>query len=412
MDFNDTPAEAAFRAEARAWFEANARPRRSDAPPGLFDERESEDLVAASRAWQGRKAAAGFGAIIWPKEHGGRGGRLVEQSIWDQEEAGYDTPPNIFSVSLGMVGPTIATHGTPDQKARHLRAMLTGAQLFCQLFSEPGAGSDLAGIATRARPGNGGWVVDGQKVWTSRAHQSEFGLLLARTDPSVPKHRGLTAFILDMGAPGVDVRPIRQITGVAKFNEVFLTGVEISDGDRLGGVGDGWRVALTTLMHERLFVGARGEVDAAYALVALCELVRRARVGGRPALDHGSVRRRLAGFAVRVRGLTYTAYRTLTALSREEEPGPEGSVAKLLYARLMQEMAAFALELLGPAGAVRDPQSDRPVVDWPTVYLKAAGMRVAGGTDEIQRTVIGERVLRLPPEPRLDKDLAFSEVPR
>ena len=409
MNLADSPQEAEFRRAATEWLQGNAEPRTVAAPPALFDERESEGFVEQAKQWQAKKFDAGWATLTWPSAYGGRDARPIEQAIWDQEEAKYQTPPNIFAVGVGMVGPTIIAHGTSEQRERYVGPLGRGDEVWCQLFSEPGAGSDLAGVATRAVPDGGVWRVDGQKVWTSRAHQSQFGLLLARSDADVPKHRGLTAFLVDMKAPGVAVRPIRQITGESKFNEVFFDSVVVNDDHRLGAVGDGWRVALTTLMNERLYVGAQGDTDVAFLLEQYIDLARRCRLSGDPAIEHGAIRQRIVEATVLARGLTFTSYRTLTALARDAEVGAEGSIGKLLAAPFVQAIARNALDLL--ADGVVEPGSQGEL-DWHTIYLKASGMRIAGGTDEIQRNILAERILGLPAEPRLDKALPFREVTR
>ena len=302
-------------------------------------------------------------------------------------------------------------HGTDEQKTRWLPKMLRGEEIWCQLFSEPAAGSDLAGLRTRAERDGDDWVVNGQKIWTSGAHYSKWGILVTRTDPNVPKHAGLTYFVVDMESPGVEVRPIKQITGGANFSEVFFTDVRISDTNRLSGVGNGWAVAITTLMNERSSIGGGGG-GIGGGIRDLIELARNSTdANGRPALESAAVREKIADYYVRTKGLQYTSYRTLTALSRGQTPGPEGSIGKLVSAKMGQEMASLALELQGAAGAVLDEDTAGQDGSWWQAYLWAPGMRIAGGTDEIMRNIIAERVLRLPPEPRLDKKIAFREVP-
>ncbi len=409
MDFEDTPQEAAFRAEARAWLEANAPLRApGERVPGLFSGPERPELVAEARAWQARKAEAGWAGITWPREYGGRGGTVLEQVIWNQEESHYRVPPDIFAIGIGIAGPVLMVHGTPEQKARYLWPLLAGEEIWCQLFSEPGAGSDLAGVRTRAECRGDEWVVNGQKLWVSGAHYSRFGTLLCRTDPDVPKHQGLTYFILDLQSPGVEIRPLRQITGGAHFSEVFLTDVRIPDVNRVGAVGDGWRVAVTTLMFERLAaIGSLGMVGM-LGFSDLAALAEATVVRGRRAIDDPWVRQRLASFYVRSEAMRFTSYRVLTELSRGGVPGPEGSVGKLIRPRLAQEMGALALELLGAMGALT---GDEVAAGWQEVFFAGTGLRIAGGTDEIQRNIIGERLLGLPPEPRADKDVPFRDVP-
>jgi acyl-CoA dehydrogenase len=403
MDFDDTPAEAAFRSEVRAWLEAHAEPKRH-ARDFVGDGLPPDERLAAARAWQARKAAAGYAAVTWPRELGGLGGTVVQQLIVRQEESRYRSSFGIFEIGLGMCLPTLMAYGSEEHKARRIRPGLYGEEIWCQMFSEPAAGSDVAGVQTRARPEGQHWVVNGQKVWTTGAQFSDFGLLLARTDPTAPKHAGLTMFFVDMKSPGIEVRPIRQMDGDSEFNEVFLTDVRVPDDQRLGAVGAGWRVALTTLMHERLSVGAEIGLlnfDALWAVVQ-----------GAGCLDEPLAVEHLADAWVAEEGLRLHHCRSLTALSRGGTPGPEQSIAKLVKATLAQRMATFALQMRGEAGRAGDddPTSDQYVVE--RTWTRAAAMRIAGGTDEILRNIIAERVLGLPEEARLDKGIPFNEIPR
>jgi acyl-CoA dehydrogenase len=409
MDFNDTPEEAAFRAEARAWLDANAELADPDAPtPNLLSEREDPAAIAAAQAWQKKKAQAGWTCITWPKEHGGRGGTPIQSVIWNQEEGKFRTPPNIFAIGLGMLGPTILTHGTDEQISRYIPKMIEGSEIWCQLFSEPGAGSDLAGLRMSAARDGDDWIINGQKIWTTGAQYSKWGMIVTRTDANVAKHAGLTYFIVEMKAPGIEIRPIKQINGGSGFNEVFFNDVRVPDSNRLGAVGNGWKVAITTLMHERASIGSGGGRGT---FKDLFRLARETELGGRPALEDSTVRQKLADFYIAQRGLQYTSYRTLTALSRGQTPGPEASIAKLVGAPLNQQMASFACDLQGAIGALVDPAAVPQEAAWQDQFLSAPGLRLAGGTDEILRNIIAERVLRLPPEPRMDKDMAFREIP-
>jgi acyl-CoA dehydrogenase len=403
MDFDDSPTEAAFRAEVRAWLEAHAEPKRH-ARDFVGDGLPPDERLAAARAWQARKAAAGYAAVTWPRELGGLGGTVVQQLIVRQEESRYRSSFGIFEIGLGMCLPTLMAYGSEEHKSRRIRPGLYGEEIWCQMFSEPAAGSDVAGVQTRARPEGQHWVVNGQKVWTTGAQFSDFGLLLARTDPTAPKHAGLTMFFVDMKSPGIEVRPIRQMDGDSEFNEVFLTDVRVPDDQRLGAVGAGWRVALTTLMHERLSVGAEIGLlnfDALWAVVQ-----------GAGCLDEPLAVEHLADAWVAEEGLRLHHCRSLTALSRGGTPGPEQSIAKLVKATLAQRMATFALQMRGEAGRAGDddPTSDQYVVE--RTWTRAAAMRIAGGTDEILRNIIAERVLGLPEEARLDKGIPFNEIPR
>jgi len=409
MDFDDTKQEAAFRARARAWLERNAKRRDPDATgAGPLRERDDPDALRDAKAWQTRKFDEGWACLTWPKEYGGQDLGRIEQVIWNQEEARFDTPANIYAIGHGMLAPTLLAHGTKAQKDRYVREMGRGQVVWCQLFSEPDAGSDLAGLRTSAVRQAGEWVLRGQKIWSTGAHYCDYGMIVTRSDPDAAKHAGLTYFILDMHAPGIEVRPIRQINGASGFNEVFLNDVRVPDENRIGGVGDGWRVALTTLMNERVAIGS----GAGSGLVReLFRLAREVRIGGRPAIENHAVRQKLADFYIRAKGLQYTGYRTLSAVSRGATPGPEGSIGKAVGAPLGQEMASFAMELQGAMGALLDPDLAPQEALWQEAYLGAPGLRIAGGTDEILRNIIAERVLGLPPEIRVDKDRPFREIP-
>jgi acyl-CoA dehydrogenase len=409
MDFEDTPQEAEFRKKARAWLDANAELRDPDETGGdLLGEREDEGAIAAAKAWQAKKFDEGWAVLTWPKEFGGQAAGRVESVVWGQEEAKFKTPANIYGIGHGMLGPTLMAHGTDATKAKYVKEMARGQVVWCQLFSEPAAGSDLAGLRTSAVKDGDEWVINGQKIWSTGAHYSDYGMIVTRTDPNVPKHAGLTYFVVDMHAPGVEIRPIKQINGGSGFNEVFFTDVRIPDADRVGAVGDGWRVAITTLMNERVSIGAGGGTGR---FKDLLQLARDTQRNGRPAIEDGAVRQKLAEFYVKSKGLAYTGYRTLTALSQGATPGPEGSIGKAVGAPLSQEMAAFALELQGSAGAIHDDSLAAQEGMWQDAYLGSPGIRIAGGTDEILKNIIAERVLGMPPEIRVDKVEAFRDVP-
>ena len=405
MDFDDTPDEAAFRAEARAFLDANAR--RKDARAGVSRYGDTTEAdIAASKAWQGKKADAGFACITWPTQWGGRGGTPMQQVIWSQEEAKYDVPQNIFLIGLGMCVPTMIAYAKPEQLERHVRPAVRGEEIWCQLFSEPAAGSDVAGLRTRAERQGDEWVVNGQKIWTSGAHYSDYGLLLARTDPTVPKHAGLTAFFIDMKSPGVEIRPIHQMSGGSNFNEVFFTDLRLPDAQRLGAVGQGWKVAITTLMNERLAVGETRRPDA----LDLLELARSLNLeDGRPATQDRAVRERIAEWYAQDAGLKNTRLRIMTALSRGETPGPENSIAKVVNAPMQQGIASFGMDLLGLSGGVTDPDLAPMHALFQDALLSSPGMRIAGGSDEILRNIIAERVLGLPSDVRVDKDQPFNK---
>jgi alkylation response protein AidB-like acyl-CoA dehydrogenase len=404
MDFNDTPEEAAYRKQVRAWLEGNAPKAvaRSDDPM-----EDSNDLQA-SRAWQRKKAEAGYACITWPKEWGGGGGASWQSVIFGQEEAKFPTPGNPFAIGLGMCVPTIMTAGADADKQRFVRPAVLGEEIWCQLFSEPSGGSDAAAARTRAVKGGDEWVINGQKVWTSGAHYSDYGLLLARTDPDVPKHKGLTMFWIDMKAPGIEVRPIHQMSGASNFNEVYFTDLRIKDSQRVGTVGEGWRVALVTLMNERLSVGGGGSGSGHARVLKLAGDI--ATLAG-PAIKDSGLREKIADWFVQAEGLKYTTFRTMTALSRGQTPGPESSIGKVVSASLMQDMANTALELEDQFGIISDPELAPLSAAFQSALMGAPGMRIAGGTDEILRNIIAERVLGLPQDIRLDKDVAFKDIP-
>ncbi len=404
MDFSDTVEEAGFRAEVVAFLEANAKRKSSrddDAGEGIDD-----TLVARAKAWQGKKAAGGFAGITWPESWGGRGGNPMQQVIFNQEEAKFDLPRGVFEIGLGMCVPTVMSYADADTAKAAVGPALRGETIWCQLFSEPAAGSDVAGIRTRAEADGSDWVINGQKIWTSGAHFSDFGLLLTRTDPAVPKHKGLSMFWLDMKSPGVEVRRIKQIAGTSNFNEVFFTDVRIPDSQRLGTVGDGWKVALTTLMHERLAVGTLGGPDFTEVL----ELARSMTVDGVPASSNAAVRDRLADWYVQSKGLEYTKLRTLTALSRGQMPGPEASIFKVVSSVKLQEIANFALDLMDSGGLVSDPALAPKRAAFQQALLYSPAGRIAGGTDEILKNIIAERVLGMPGDIRVDRDRPFNQM--
>ena len=397
MDFVDTPEEAAFRAECRGWLEANAAARAStgaDVLAILGSEIDTEASLAGAREWQAMAAGDGWAGIGWPVEYGGRGASAMEQVIFTQEAAHFDVPDHVFRIGISMGGPTVIAHGTDEQRTRFLPPLLTGEEIWCQLFSEPDAGSDLASLTTAAARDGDSWVVNGQKVWSSGAQYSQWGMLLARTDPSVSKHAGITYFLLDMASPGIDVRPLRQLTGGAHFNEVFLSDVRVPDSCRIGPAEGGWTVAQTTLLNERAMVGELlGDRNAADGLI---DLGRTAGTLGDP-----RVRQAVADVYIRSAIVRYLGMRIVTAFSRGTLPGPEASVAKLSMGQLLQRLTNVALGLLGPSGVGADPaDASSEASDWATTFLAAPSVRIAGGSDEIQRTIIGERVLGLPKEPK------------
>ena len=406
MDFNDTPEEAAFRAEARAFLTANAEPKAGSRPTLRLGGMTGAAVVQA-KTWQAKKADAGMAGLTWPKKFGGREASPVLQVIYNQEEEDFTVPRGLFEIGLGMCIPTMMAYAKPEQLDRYVRPALRGEEVWCQLFSEPAGGSDLAALRTRAERDGDDWVINGQKIWTSGAHLSDYGIIVVRTDPNVPKHEGLTFFFLDMKSPGIEIRPIHQMSGTRHFNEVFFTDVRVPDAQRLGGVGQGWKVSLTTLMNERLAVGevARPDVDD---LVALCRSVT---VNGEPAIRDGAVRERIAEWYARSQGLKFTRFRTMTALSRGETPGPENSIAKLVNASKLQDIASYGMDLMGNAGLVVDDDLAEAYAMFQSALLSSPSARIAGGSDEILRNIIAERVLGLPGDIRVDKSRPFNQIP-
>ena len=406
MDFNDTPQEAEYRSQARSWLEANIGEFRE--PPA--EPWDGAAFVAKSKAWQRLKFDAGYTGITWPKAFGGQGQGPMNQIVFNQEESRFHAPSGLMSIGLGMCIPTVFSHGTQDAIDRYVAKALSGDEVWCQLFSEPVAGSDLAGVRTKAvRDGDAkdaDWVIDGQKVWTTNAHLSDYGIIVCRTDPSKPKHKGLTMFIVDMHADGVEARPLKQMSGGSDFNEVFFTGVRVPDSARIGAEGDGWKVALTTLMNERLAVGGKPRHAPGYA--TLMTLAQRVTGDNGPAIEASDVRQRIAATYIADEGIKLTQMRALSALSKGEMPGPESSIAKVVVAKTMQDMAAFALDLSESGGFVAGDDTDPDIARLQGSYLWSAGLRIAGGTDEILRNIIAERVLGLPGDLRPDKDLPFN----
>ena len=406
MDFDDTPDEAAFRSRARAFLDKNARKR--DGVGMLYRAgAENPSFRNEAKAWQAKKADAGYAGITWSKEWGGQGGSTIQQVIYDQEEAKYGIPRGIFEIGLGMCIPTLCTWGTQGHRDRYVKKALRGEEIWCQLFSEPAGGSDLAALRTRAERDGDDWIINGQKIWTSGAHYSDFGVIVTRSDFDAKKHKGLTYFFLDMKSPGVEIRPIKQISGASHFNEVFFTNVRIPDSQRLGNVGDGWKVSLTTLMNERYTIGGRAGVD----VDEVFDLARQVELDDGPALKNDGVRDKLADWYVMSRGLKYSHFRTMTALSRGETPGPESSIGKLVTGPKLQAMSAFAMDLLEQGGVITDPKYAPMAALFQQTLMTSPSSRIAGGSDEILRNIIAERVLGLPPDIRVDKDLPFNQVP-
>jgi len=409
MNFDDTPQEAAFRKEARSWISANA--------PRQYEEElkkaslgrtqlKGANILEVAKAWQKKKADGGWACLHWPKEYGGRGASAIERVIWQQEEGAFGKLSAMFIIGHGMCGPTMMAYAREDHKRRYLPPLASGENIWCQLFSEPAGGSDVAGLRTRAEKRGDDWIINGQKIWTSGAHYSDYGILLTRTDPAVAKHKGLTMFFLDMKSKGVEVKPIKQANGQSEFNEVYFTDVKIPDSQRLGAVNDGWNVALTTLMNERMSIGA----GVATGFPEIFDFCSNLMLDEGPAIEDRSVRSKLANWAVKASGLKYTSFRTISALSRGERPGPENSIGKLVAGSMIQEVAMYALDLQGAAGALSGEQAEL-AGKFQAMLLRSPGTRVEGGTDEIMRNIIAERVLGLPGDIRVDKDVPFNQIP-
>jgi acyl-CoA dehydrogenase len=394
MDFRDSPDEAAFRAEARAFLEAH-KPARWEHPFG--EDVDEEKLLAGSKAWQRTLFENGWGAILWPREHGGRGLGPIQSIIWNQELEQLGLGESIFVVGTAMAGPTIIAHGTPEQKKRHLEPLARGDEIWCQLFSEPGAGSDLAALATRATRDGDHWIVSGQKTWCSGAHYADWGILLARTDSTVPKHRGITYFLLDMKSPGIEIRPLKQMSGGSHFNDVFLNDVRVPDAHRLGPVGQGWQGAMTTLLNERM---ALGGTSGFFSFEALADHAR----ANRDRLDP-STRDQLARLFVWNKTLELLNARVVTKLGRGQIPDAESSVMKLALGRILTLGGDLGLRVAGPAALHRNGP-------WQHQFLIAPSLHIAGGTDEIQKNVVAERVLGLPRDARTDRDVPFDALPK
>jgi alkylation response protein AidB-like acyl-CoA dehydrogenase len=404
----DTPERAAFRQGFRDWL-------REVLPPGWMAAVDAGDDDAFAKAhegfnfleWMGVIGRTGYAAPLWPREYGGLSGEPWMQQVVREELSHYRLP--LFGVNLlgiGLAGPTIIAHGSEQQKQRYLRKILTGEEIWCQLFSEPGAGSDLASLATRAVRDGDEWVVNGQKVWTSIAQFAHFGMLLARTDPDVPKHEGLTYFICDMRAPGVEVRPLRQMTGSADFNEVFLTDVRIPDENRVGAVGDGWRCARTTLMNERVALSGLS-IDEVSLLGGTRKDPWEAFLDGVPDRRDPLVRQEIAELYILQEVKEITAFRASSARLRGEQPGPEGGISKVFNAELNQRRTNAAMDVAGMAAIAWLP-GDRSAERRATAFLRARANSIEGGTSEVLRNQIGERILGLPRDIEVDKGVPWS----
>ena len=405
-----------FRAEVTEFLEANAERKEAEKKfvwgegsdkVAMFEERDRDAelvMLKESCAWRAQRFDAGLGWITGPTEFGGRELSSAHQRVYDSLEAKYRVPnQGFFTIGLGMVAPTILAHGSDEAKEQYLKAMYRADIVGCQLFSEPGAGSDLASLQMKAERDGDEWVLTGQKVWTSGAHYSDIGEVIARTDPGLPKHKGLTGFIVDMRAPGVEIRPLRQMTGGASFNEVFFTEVRVPDSHRLGDVNNGWNVALTTLMNERAAIGAGGGGGGGQLLTRVIEMVRAFGLSQDPLVRQG-----LADLIISSRVQGYNNQRAMDKIRKGELPGPEMSGAKLAGTQNMLKMGDFVSKVLGPK-MVAD-SGEWGTYAWSQLVVGTPGARIAGGSDEVMRNIIGERVLGLPKDPGIDSKSPFNEL--
>jgi alkylation response protein AidB-like acyl-CoA dehydrogenase len=396
-----------YRAKAKAWLETQAPLFGRDARKGL---NEQQDL-ALGRKWQATKYEAGYAGITWKKEHRGQGLSPLEKLAFEQEEIKHGFPNDFFGVSLGMPVPIMLRYMPDGWKQERATAALRGEEIWCQLFSEPAAGSDLAGLRTKAEKdeASGDWIINGQKLWTSWAQYSDYGVIVARTDPNVAKHKGLTYFWVDMKAPGVTVRPVKLAEGSSHVNEVFFDDVRIPDSQRLGPVGGGFGVAMETLVIERY--SATDPAGFGPPLTLLIEEAKAEQVRGRPAIEDGRVRERIARTYAMQNGMASIYRKTLLALEAGLQPGPEGALHKLVSVRARQKLSEFAIDLKGVSGVHWDNEGGRKG-DWVTSWMSAPTGRIAGGADEMLLNTIAEKILGLPQDHRPDKGVPFNEIPR
>ena len=414
----ELPTVDEFRDEAKAFLDANAELRETDDKPfvwgegsddvSLFEEVDRDvelEQLAEAKAWRAKRFDNGFGWITGPAEFGGRELTTAHERAYQSLEAKYATPNmGFFGIGLGMVAPTILAHAEPEVKQAYLAKMYRGDIVGCQLFSEPGAGSDLASLQTKAERDGDEWIITGQKVWTSGAHYSDIGEIICRTDSDLPKHKGLTGFVVDMRAPGVEIRPLRQMTGGASFNEVFFNEVRVPDNHRLGDVNQGWTVALTTLMNERASIGGGSGGGMGLASVTrLAELCRHFDV-----IDDPLVRQKMMDVYINFQVSRYTNQRAMDKIKRGQLPGPEMSIAKLALTNNLWRTANFVADVLGPR--ITADTGEWGTFAWGGLLLGVPGMKVAGGTDEVMKNIVGERVLGLPKDPGIDSTTAFKDL--
>ena len=411
----DSPEEAEFRRRARGWLEEHLAPKRPAGEEQVDTTRvnpvpmtprprpSAEEELATTKAYQSALFDAGLAGLTWPTEYGGQGLPNRFQEIFNEESATFEVPATVLTIGLGMCGPTILEWGSDEIKRRYVPPMLRADEIWCQLFSEPGAGSDVASLQMRAVRDGDEYVLTGQKVWTSGAHYCDYGVVIARTDPDQPKHRGITMFIVDMHAPGVTIRPLVQITGGSNFNEVFFDGVRIHESHRLGPENEGWRAAVAMLANERVAIGSGGGGGRGTGIRPYLEAARRRGVDRDPV-----VRQQLADLYIRQRVLSFIGQRTRSAVKAGQAPGPEGSIGKLYGALLARQAADLGAAIAGASATAWDDE----LTDsrWAMAVVAAPGGAIAGGTNEVQRNIIGERVLGLPKEPQVDRDIPFREV--
>lgn len=403
MDFNDSPEQAEFRAEIRLWLNENAT---AEGQPS-----SNADMSArypAAKAWYKKKAEAGYACLDWPKKYGGAGLSALHKVIWAEEVSKYDEPDDYFVIGIGNCGPAIMHFTEEAYREKVLPRMASADDVWCQLFSEPSAGSDVAGLRTSAKlEDDGNWRINGQKVWTSGAQNADYGVVLCRTDTSVSKYKGLTMFVIDMKQPGVRVQPIKQMDRGEHFNEVYFSDAVIPDESRLGDVNAGWEAALLVLMNERMAITA----SVPNGFKEFLNYVSTAQLAGKPLREHPLVREKLATWYCWHAGVKASYYRLITALSQGGVPGAEGAIGKLIAGKMGQDIADFTLQLMGEYGSIHDSELSAAGGYFQNAVLYTPGIRLAGGTDEIMRNIIAEQVLGLPQEPRADKGMAFSEIP-
>jgi len=398
MDLNYSAEDRAFRDKTRRWLEANV---------------PTEDLktLAERKAWHRKLYEAGYVGMLWPQEFGGWGATAMQQAIVQDEMARIQAPPAINGLGIGFIGPTIIVHGTTAQKQRYLKKMLTAEEIWCQLYSEPNAGSDLAGLKTRAEDAGDHFVVNGQKIWTSSGPIADWGILLARSDPKVAKHKGISCFLLNMRQPGVEVRPLKQLTGHSLFSEVFMTNARAEKSDLIGNLSEGWAIAQTTLGYERGGNSLGRVTRYAIAFNQLVKATKQLKRNGRPLIEDAAVRSKMGKLYAELEVQRYAGLRVLSALNKGDSPGPASSITKLSYTEFEKRYYETALEILGPSGQVMTAREEFEEVDtasgeagtWATAFLWARAGTIYSGSSEIQKNIIGERVLGLPKEVRADR---------